>query len=252
MARRAPKKSDAIFAPGLPVEVESGAWWRLCVSTLGAVSLRAGRSFRAVEEPVRHAPALAFIATLRLPTWIVLFLVALIEWWQQPAGTEQAIDTTAATQLLGLQLGQVLSVWSLFMVPLRIPVLYFLCGLVGHMIMALTGGAHRSIGASMRALGFAFAPMWGVVALLELAAARSWITPEQWLAVFGVSAVLSWGLGAIALGRTHGTTILRGVFVALLPLLVFCVDAYGAALFELAWDPMVGPPAPPAYLLPPP
>ena len=49
-------------------------------------------------------------------------------------------------------LAEALSSWLVLMVPVGMPLLYFLGGLMAHIGMALTGGASRSIGASMRAI----------------------------------------------------------------------------------------------------
>ena len=45
-------------------------------------------------------------------------------------------------------LARVLSLWILLMIPVGLPLLYFIEGLVAHVGVALTGGASRSIGAS--------------------------------------------------------------------------------------------------------
>jgi hypothetical protein len=242
------ERDDAVFAAGLPVELAEGGWWRATVSTFAALLLRPGASFRAVEEPVSHGPALSFIASLRLPTWGALMGVFLASWITAPPDTMSAIKASVASDVLGLQLSQVASFWLLLMVPLRVPVVYFLAGLWGHIVMALTGGAHRSIGASMRALGFAFAPFAFVVGVLEVGLVLLELSPEIWTIVFGTSAAFAWIAAAFALARTHEATVLRGFFVALVPLLVFCVDAGGAAAFELAHLPWVPPVDSPYYL----
>ena len=242
------ERDDAVFAAGLPVELADGGWWRATLSTLAALMLRPGASFRAVEEPVSHGPALSFIASLRLPTWGALMSVFLVSWFTAPPDTMSAIKSSIASDLLGLQLSQVASFWLLLMVPLRIPVVYFLAGLWGHIVMALTGGAHRSIGASMRALGFAFAPFALVVGILEVGIVLLDLSPELWAIVFGTTAAFAWAAAAFALARTHETTVVRGLFVALVPLLVFCIDAGGAAAFELAHLPWVPPVDSPYYL----
>lgn len=255
-ARAAPAsdapKGEAVFAPGLPVEVERGGWWGRVAKTLGVILVTANRSFMAVEEPVKHGPVLSFIASLRLPTWGVLVVVALIDWFAQPGDVEAQIRTTAATRILGLQLGQVMAAWVVILTPLRIPIIYFFVGLSAHIVMTLTGGAHRSIGASMRAMGFALAPAAMVFGVLELMAARGALHPTFWLYVFASWLVIGWGLSSIALSRTHGATLVRGFAVALVPVLLFGLEAMGSAMFQLPWDPFTGEPPPIKYMLPPP
>ncbi len=247
-------RGEAVFAPGLPVEVDHDGWWRRVGRTLAQICLWPARSFDAVEEPVHHGPALAFIASLVIPSWLIAVTVGLIDWYSLPADSEAPIRQTVATGLVGLQLGQVMAVWSTLMTPLRIPVLYFLVGLGGHVIMALTGGARRSIGASMRALGFALAPVFAVFAALELLLAVRMLDPVIWQWTFVSWTVIGWGLSAIALSRTHGSTVIRGLFVVLVPVAIFAAFAFAGASFELDYLPFLGAPERSPYLLdlPPP
>lgn len=234
-------RDEDIFGAGLPVEVAHGGWWRATLATLTSLLVCPNRSFRAVEEPVAHGPALAFIVSLRLPTWGVLMALYLISWVEAPPDTLAPIRSSVASEALGLQLADVCATWMLLMVPLRIPIIYFAAGLAGHMVMTLTGGAHRSIGASMRALGFAFAPLALVVGALELGLVVFGLSPEMWTIVFASTTSIAWVAASIALARTHEATVVRGLFVSLVPLLVFCGDAVGAASFELESLPFASP-----------
>jgi hypothetical protein len=250
---RPTERDDAIFAAGLPVELAPGNWWRATLSTFVALLFRPGASFRAVEEPVAHGPALAFVASLRLPTWAVVMAVYLLRWIDAPPDTFAVIKSSVAADVLGLQLAEVTSIWLLMMVPLRIPVLYFAAGLSGHIVMALTGGANRSIGASMRALGFAFAPLALVVGVLEFGLVLFGLSAEVWIVTFAAVALIVWVMASFALARTHEATVVRALFVALVPLAVVCIDAAGSAAFEIQQLPFLAAPAPEAaYLLPAP
>jgi hypothetical protein len=123
-------------------------------------------------------------------------------------------------------LAHVLSVWLVLMVPVGIPLLYFVAGLTAHVGVALTGGAGRSIGASMRAVGLALAPALLAIGILDLPLYLGGIAGRTYTGVFGVVTGLFLVQVGIGLARTHRLAVARGLLVALVPTVVL----YGATL----------------------
>ena len=247
---------DRLLASGgpwsaLPVEWRSGgesaeealpSWsWRLR-RTLGALLRRPYRSFLEVQEPVSHGVVLGLLAALRLPLWAIL--VATLGLRAALGGAPPA-QLRPAHELLDPGLVDVLSLWLLLMVPVGLPILYFFGGVFTHVALALTGGAPRSIGATLRANGYALAfPLLGV-ALLDLLLYLGLLGGS--LPYLGALAALSLfyfhQLGQ-ALAGTHGIAGLariRGFLVALVPVALFAAVTAGRALLELpdlpGWSP---------------
>jgi hypothetical protein len=125
-----------------------------------------------------------------------------------------------------------LRLWLLFMVPLGLPMLYFFGGILAHVGMSLTGGARRSIGATMRAVGLALAPSLLLVGLLDLCVVGLEVEPEVWFVVVALAGCSGFVLLAVALARTHSTWLLRGMLVAVLPTLLFFSVTLGRGLLE--------------------
>src|SRR5690606_33222162 len=145
--------------PGLTLAVEDnrrGAWWMRCAKTLGQVMRHPQQSFAVSPEPVNHGKVLRFLATLRFPLWVALVTWLVIR--DFGLHDTQAIPHRAIHSLLEAPLVIALSTWLLIMVPVGLPLLYFTVGMLAHIGIGLTGGAPRSLGATMRALGYALAP----------------------------------------------------------------------------------------------
>jgi hypothetical protein len=221
-------------ARALPVEVPGGGWWASCARTLAQIVAHPNQSFRSVLEPVAHTTVLRFLFSVRLVPWGVAVGALFVRWLSTDPGAVAPIRTSIASQMVGLQLAQVVSLWALISVPLLIPFLYFLSGIAAHVVMALTGGAHRTIGATLRAIGYSSSVLVLVVGALEVPLLLADLAPEIWAIAVGSVVVLSWWLMAVALARTHGTGLVRGFLVAIVPLAVIVSVVGGMASLELA------------------
>jgi hypothetical protein len=216
----------------LPLETDTGKRWLVrCVKTLVQLVVSPGASFREVEEPVAHGRTLAFLATLRLPLWFLALSWALIR-WVVADGPGELKRTSVLGEVIGAQFADVLRLWLLLLVPIGLPMLYFFAGVLAHIGMALTGGARRSIGASMRAVGLALAPSMLLVGILDFMLVALDASPEVWLILIGLAAVLAAGLLTVAMARTHSTSVIRGILVAILPLAFFVSVTAGRGLLE--------------------
>lgn len=197
-----------------------------------------------VEEPVSHARVLGFLATLRLPLWgVALAWAAIDAWTSTGSGLGELKRPSVVGEILGAQFADVMRIWLLLLVPIGLPMLYFFGGILAHTGMALTGGARRSIGATMRAVGLALAPSLLLVGVLDLLVVGFDVSPEIWgviVAIAGLSAIL---LLAVALARTHSTSLFRGLLVAGLPVAFFLALTTGRGLLEYYRLPFM--PAPP-------
>jgi hypothetical protein len=230
-------------ARALPLETDVGTrWLSRCVRTLAQLIVSPGASFRFVEEPVDHARVLAFLATLRLPGWLLALGVAGYMWRTENIPELQRPSVIGELMRDAL-FADVLRLWLLFLVPLGLPMLYFFGGILAHVGMALTGGARRSIGATMRAVGLALAPSLLLVGVLDLCVVGLGIAPEAWLTVIAFAGLSGLILLAVAIARTHSTWLLRGLLVAILPLVLFVSVTLGRGLLEYYRLPFL--PAPP-------
>jgi hypothetical protein len=220
-------------ARALPLEADLGqAWLSRCARTLAQLLVSPSACFRVVEEPVSHARILAFLATVRLPLWAVALIWAAIDWSTTEPGMGGLVRPSVIGEVIGAQFADVLRLWLLLLVPIGLPMLYFFGGILAHSAMALTGGARRSIGATMRAFGLALAPSLVLVGLLDLLVVGLSVSPEIWLGFVAVAGLSAIGLLAVALARTHSTTVVRGLLVALVPVLFFLALTSGRGLLE--------------------
>jgi hypothetical protein len=220
----------------LPLETNLGKgfgnrWLGRCVRTLAQLIVSPGKSFRVVEEPVSHGRVLAFLATLRLPGWLLALGVAGYMWSSDNIPELQRASVIGEA-MRDAQFADVLRLWLLFLVPLGLPMLYFFGGILAHMGMALTGGARRSIGATMRAVGLALAPSLLLVGILDLCVVGFGVAPEVWFGVVSLAAFSGLVLLSVAIARTHSTWLLRGFLAAILPLLLFVGVTVGRGLLE--------------------
>jgi hypothetical protein len=224
--------------------------------TFGQLLRRPGASFSGVPDTIAHGRVLGFVATLRLPLWGVL-LVLLVT-GRLMRSEPEPWGPTALGQLIDVALVDALSLWTLLLVPIGIPLLYFLGGIFAHMALGLTGGARQSIGATMRAFGYTAAPAWLVISGLDLALYFGWFDdrkdygasfdgPELYAVVLGAVLVLHYLLFSIALARTHQISIVRTLLTALLPLAVFAGVTFGRGCLELERFPFVPRPEPSPY-----
>jgi len=240
---RPTRLQDASESVGMPVEArdrqgKNQSWLGACVRTLLRTELRPSLGFGRCPEPIAHGKVLGFLATLRLPAWALLIGMQAMRF---ASDQTPLLPLRSVHLFLEPPLVQALSVWVVLMVPVGLPLLYFFGGLLAHVGIALTGGASRSIGASMRAVGFASGPALLVIALLDL---PLYLTDMSWIlysAILGVVITRLLGTAGVALARTHQISRARGVLVAILPVLVFgAVTAARAALVlrELPWLPV--------------
>jgi len=216
----------------LPLETKiDKGWLARCAKTLLQLIVSPGASFREVEEPVSHGRTLAFLATLRLPLWFLALSWALIRWLIAD-GPGELKRPSVLGELLGAQFADVLRLWLLLLVPIGLPMLYFCAGVLAHIGMALTGGARRSIGASMRAVGLGLAPSLVLVGILDFMLVALDAEPEVWVILVGLAGVLAAGLLTVAMARTHSTSVIRGILVAILPVAFFASVTVGRGLLE--------------------
>ncbi len=234
----------------LPIEAErDGSWLRRCAKTLVQLLSSPNASFRAVEEPVSHSRVLLFLATLRLPLWLLTVGWLALDAWLTRGEFGPMKRPSVVGEVLGAQFADVMRLWLLLMIPLGLPMLYFFGGILAHAAMAMTGGARRSIGASMRAVGLALAPSLLVVGMLDFAVIVFDAEPEVWAGTAAFAGLLGFGLIAIGLARTHSTSLIRGLLVALLPAAFFVAVIGGRGLLETYRLPfMAAPPLDSGYV----
>lgn len=240
------RPQDASDAVGMPVEArERGSWASACVRTLLRTLLQPSLGFGRCPEPISHGKVLGFLATLRLPAWAVLVALQAMRF---------ASDTTPPLPLRSIHLFlepplvQALSVWLVLMVPVGLPLVYFFGGLLAHVGIALTGGAARSIGASMRAVGFASGPALLVIALLDLPLYLTDMPSMTYLGAVLAAVLLLLGTGGVALARTHQISWMRGWLVALLPALLLGTVTVARAALVLRELPGMPVPEQPYYV----
>lgn len=190
------------------------------------------QSFRVCPEPIAHGRVMRLLATMRLPAWVVLVGLLAVRYATAPAGA--GVPMRAIYGLVEPSLARVLSLWILLMIPVGLPLLYFVEGLVAHIGVALTGGASRSIGASMRACGYVLALVLLVVGLVDIPLYLGYMPGAAYVGILAAMALLHWGLLGVALAKTHQVSIPRGWLVAILPTLVFVAVTLLRALPELA------------------
>lgn len=229
-------------ARALPLETDLGkGWLGRCARTLVQLIVSPSASFRVVEEPVSHARILAFLATLRLPLWALAIGWAAIDW--SMSGPGELKRPSVIGEILGAQFADVMRVWLLLLVPIGLPMLYFFGGILAHAAMALTGGARRSIGATMRAFGLALAPSLLLIGVLDVLVIALDVSPEIWIVIIAVAGLFAVVLLAVALARTHSTSLIRGLLVAGLPVAFVLGLTAGRGLLEYYRLPFM--PAPP-------
>lgn len=223
-------------------------WILRSVQTLATIVRHPAAAFTRFSEPVDHGTVLQFLATLRLPPWIVLVLVLVVHHVrEQTSDAELVLETPRAIYtVLDPDLVQALSTWLLVMVPVGVPLLYFVSGLLAHIGIALTGGAQRSIGATMRAVGYTLGPPLLAISLLELPLHFGLLTGWVYLSALAVIVFVFLVLSAFALARTHRVSLVRGILVALIPSLTLGAVTYGRAALELPTVPpfLLDPPSP--------
>jgi hypothetical protein len=216
----------------LPLESDIGKSWLLrCGKTLLQLIVSPSASFRVVEEPVSHARVLAFLATVRMPTWFLALAWAGTSWLTAD-GVGPLKRPSVLGEVVGAQFADVLRIWLLLLVPIGLPMLYFFGGILAHSAMALTGGARRSIGATMRAVGLALAPSLLLVGIADFVVVGLELEPEVWFGLISLAVFLAVVLLAVALARTHSTTLVRGLLVATLPVVFFASVSVGRGLLE--------------------
>ncbi len=231
----------------IPTERQPDAsWLRRCGRTLVGVLASPRDLFARCPEPVDHGTALRYLGTLRLLPWLVLVV------WLGVAtvlhSEPEAIATRSIHRLVSPAITEALSVWLVLMVPVGMPLLYFVCGLLSHVAVGLTGGASRSVGASMRAVGYAMGPAMLGVGLLDLALYTVGIDARLYLGVAGgLGLSFLWAAG-FGLARTHQVHAARGFLVAVFPTVVLSAAIMGRAILQLDVLPGLPPPEAPYWV----
>ncbi|MCX4239376.1 hypothetical protein [Paraliomyxa miuraensis] len=245
--QRTPQRTSKRPRP-IPLEdPQAGRWWSRCARTLLSVVRHPVRSFRVCPEPIAHGRVMRLLATVRLPAWLLLVVLLAVRHVTAMEGT--GVPVRAIHVMVDPSLARVLSLWILLMVPVGLPLLYFNEGLVAHVWVALTGGASRSIGASMRACGYVLAPVLAVVGLVDIPLYLGYMPGIVYFGVLGALALVHWVLLGMALAKTHQMGMLRGWLVALQPTLVFVIVTLLRALPELTEIPGL-PPVGGGYAIP--
>jgi hypothetical protein len=224
-----------------------GGWTRRCARTLFGVLRSPRQLFLRCPEPINHGAALRFLATLRLLPWMVLVIWLGSAYLMHPE--REAVPSRGIHAFIDPAIIESLSVWLLVMVPVGMPVLYFVCGLVSHVAVGLTGGASRSVGASMRAVGYAMGPALLGIALLDLVIFTVGMdgTVYPWIVLVLLATFIRGA--ALGLAGTHQIHLLRALLVSFLPAALLLVAFMGRAILQL--EPTPGLPAPPSpYVVP--
>ncbi|HEY8375911.1 MAG TPA: hypothetical protein VIK91_05445 [Nannocystis sp.] len=222
-----------------------GWGWRVWRS-LVALLVRPQRSFSYVQEPVDHAAVLRLLLTVRLPAWALLLLALAWRWalW----GGGEAVG--GGLLVLDARLVKVLSLWLLLMVPVGVPLTYFVVGIATHVALALSGVAPRSIAATMRAVGFALAPALLAVGLLDLPLFLGKLPLFGYLGALAALSLLVFWQAGHALTGTHQLPAVRGFAVALVPAAMFAAGQALRAVLALGELPGYTPPPGLPYLAP--
>ncbi len=225
----------------IPTESRSGGrWLGRCSRTLLGVIAAPRYLFARCPEPIDHGRALRYLATLRLLPWGVLVVWLTVTFLR--ADGPQPVPTRSIHAFVDPAMGKAVSVWLVLMVPVGMPLLYFLCGLVSHVAVGLTGGASRSVGASMRAVGYAMGPALLGVALLDIPLYTVGIEGGLYLGITqGLVLSFLWAAG-FGLAQTHQIHPLRGFLIALLPTALLAAAIVGRAVLQL--DVVPGMPVP--------
>ena len=206
-----------------------GLAWRVWAS-LSALLRRPRGSFAYVQEPVAHGAVLRLLHAVRLPLWLVLLAALGVRAWLLPAG---ATRLQPIHEVLDPRLCEVLSLWLLLMVPIGVPLLYFALGMATHVALALTGGAPRSIAASMRAAGMALAPSLLGISIIDVALHLGLMSGLVYLVALAAVGLLYFHQLGQALTGTHAISPIRGYLVAVVPLVMVLAVQLGRALLVL-------------------
>ena len=223
-----------------------GLAWRVWAS-LAALLRRPRASFAYVQEPVAHGAVLRLLLAVRLPLWLGLLAALVVRAWLLPA---TATVLRPAHEMLDPRLCEVLSLWLLLMVPIGLPLLYFALGMATHVALALTGGAPRSIAASMRAAGTALAPGLLGIAVIDLPLHLGLLSGTAYIACLGAVGLLYFHQLGQALTGTHAISPIRGYVVAVVPLAMVLAAQFGRALLVLPDLPGWAPAASHPYFIP--
>ncbi len=231
----------------IPTELRGeGSWLRRCGRTLVGVLASPRDLFARCPEPVDHGTALRFLATLRLLPWLVLVVWLAVSLLLNPE--TEPVATRSIHVYVSPAITKALSVWLVLMVPVGMPLLYLVCGLLAHVAVGLTGGASRSVGASMRAVGYAMGPAMLGVAVLDLALYTVGVDAKLYLGVVqGLGLSFLWAAG-FGLARTHQVHVLRGFLVALFPTVVLSAVIVGRAILQLEMVPGLPEPDAPYWI----
>jgi len=207
--------------------------------------------FEDVREPVLHGRIVLFMASVRIPLWLLTAVAVGIN--VAVFGVDPHVHDRAMSQLLGQgpggALAEALAVWLFMLVPLALPILYFAGGLLVHLGLTLTGGAHRSVGASMRAFGLTVAPVLLVVGLLDLPLYLGFIGPFLYVRVLIGMALVQFVWLSIALRHTHRVWMVRALLLSPMVVVFTQLVIWVRVLTVLPHVPGLPPPEPPDYVL---
>jgi hypothetical protein len=190
-----------------PTRRDLGRWWE----SLLLLMRRPFSRTLTIREPVGHASVVRLMWAVRWPTWLLcsapIFLVFGASVHGEFRGAQAVAGASgggawvagavafsnaqvAAGSLMDAFMPSFfvhsLRVWLLLMMPLGIPLVYFMAGIVAHVVLVLTGGAPRSMGITMRATGLAFVPVSLLYGVLDVLASYRWVTPTTWSIAFAV------------------------------------------------------------------
>ncbi len=189
------------------------------------VAARPASGFRRILEPVDHGPVICTVAAFRLVPWAVAAIAIVAAWLSGSPLRVGSLGWLASSVDGGMI--HALSRWLFWLAPLLVLLTYVGAGLMCHLALALTGGARRSVGASMRAFGLGALPGLSLMYVLEPVLVLHAVMPEVWLWLL-IGSALAVLIGATrAFSQTHEIAWWRAL-VVVLPAVCVVVACVGA------------------------
>ena len=183
-----------------PLEDPGGNLVLAALRTVAVAFVRLVPLASEVPEPVRHGRWIAGLALLRLAPWIVTVGIVAARWLDPQI---EVAPLLPIHRFVPAPLARALSLWMLLLVPVGVPLAYFATGLVAHLGLVLTAGARWPLGASLRAVALAWAPVYLGAGVVEILAWSHALGARVVFAGLLATVGFAWAAGAVALAATH-------------------------------------------------